>query len=81
MIPACGYGLTFQPFCDSFAAGASWFVMPKAAGGLHHHCPKPLGIEPGTLQHGFHHLIGEQIVEARLIAAATVHDPLLPIRL
>src|SRR5258705_7257167 len=49
-----------------------------------HHGAELLGLETGTAQHRLHHLVGEQIFEARLIAAAfdaPIHDPLLPVRL
>src|ERR1700732_791846 len=48
--------------------------------GLHHHVANPLRIDPGAAQHRRHYLVGEQIFEARLIAAAVIasgHDPLL----
>jgi len=47
---------------------------------FHHHIAKFLRLETGTAQHGRHHLVREQIFEARLIAAAipaSSHDPLL----
>src|SRR5216683_628520 len=49
-------------------------------GGFDHHLAKPLRIEPGTPQYRCHHLVVEQIFEARLIAAAfgaSSHGPLL----
>src|SRR5437870_4829125 len=58
-------------------AGGAMIDPPRR---LRHHVAKPLRIEPGAAQHRRHHLVGEQIFQARLIAAAVKasgHDPLL----
>ena len=53
-------------------------------GGRSHHVAEPLRVEARAAQDGRHHLVVEQIVEARLIAAAidaSSHLPLLPCQL
>jgi hypothetical protein len=51
-----------------------------SAGCLGHHGAEPFAIEPGAAQHRRHYFICQQILEARLIAAAGIasgHGPLL----
>src|SRR5436853_1490178 len=48
--------------------------------GLRHHVAEALRIQAGAAQYRRHDVVGQQFVEARLIAAAikaSVHDPLL----
>src|SRR5262249_50632666 len=51
--------------------------IPDTPRGLHHHLAELLRPETGTAQHTRHHLVREQVFEARFIAAALkalVHD-------
>ncbi len=54
-------------------------VVIDPAGGLDHQFTKALEVEAGAAQHRRHQLVGEQIIEGRLITAAfgvSSHNPL-----